>query len=452
MKAEERSDEPVAPTLPLVTTLTETGPVTRVLQVEVPTLRVMQALEAAYLHLAARAKLPGFRRGKVPRNLLEREFAHDVKQQIVADLTESCCREAIATHGLAPVSNPRLLSRNLSDNDVLQFEARVEIRPQFKLKPYRALDLVRRVVRVEDRNVDASLESLRERMAELVPEEDRVNVCAGDVVVLEMYGFVDGKPVDSVSGQGVLIEVGRNRFPEEFENQLVGVTRGIPTPIDVRFSEDHREPAIAGRLVRFQVTVREIKSKILATIDDEFVRTVDLPDCHTVADLRARIRADLERRVQGDGDRRARLELLESLVAAYSFEVPESLVDRRIAETAHDLGIHEIAESQVAELKQALRRDAVKQVRAGFVLDAISEAETLTVSDQDLESEVNRLAAAAGAEAARVREHYASQSPASASLRVGMLRDKAVARVVELATRRDVEIDASQVADPQGSG
>ena len=146
------------------------------------------------------------------------------------------------------------------------------------------------------------------------------------------------------------------------------------------------------------------------------------------------------------------MELLESLVAAYSFEVPESLVDRRIAETAHDLGIHEIAESQVAELKQALRRDAVKQVRAGFVLDAICEAETLTVSDQDLESEVNRLAAAAGAEAARVREHYAPQSPASASLRVGMLRDKAVARVVELAMQRDVEIDASQVADPQGSG
>jgi trigger factor len=340
----------------------------------------------------------------------------------------------------------------VNEAGALEFEVRVEIRPEFKLKPYRALDLVRRVIRVEERHVDASLESLRERMAELTPEEDRVNVARGDVIVADLYAFVDGKPLDSASGKGVVIEVGRGRFPEDLERQLVGVTRGIPTPIDVRFSPEHREAAVAGKLVRFQATVREIKNKILPAVDDEFARTVDLDGCNTVADLRDRIRQDLERRAQSDGERRARSELLELLVAAYSFEVPESLLDRRIAEIAHDLGVREITEEQVEELRKAFRPEAAKQVRVGFVLDSIAAAEHLEVSDEEVGSEVNRMAASAGANAEQVREHYAPTSRARESLRIGMLRDKAVDRVVELASRREVMIDASQVADPQGSG
>jgi trigger factor len=140
------------------------------------------------------------------------------------------------------------------------------------------------------------------------------------------------------------------------------------------------------------------------------------------------------------------------LVAAYSFEVPESLLDRRIAEIAHDLGVREITEEQVEELRKAFRPEAAKQVRVGFVLDSIAAAEHLEVSDEEVGSEVNRMAASAGANAEQVREHYAPTSRARESLRIGMLRDKAVDRVVELASRREVMIDASQVADPQGSG
>jgi trigger factor len=171
-----------------------------------------------------------------------------------------------------------------------------------------------------------------------------------------------------------------------------------------------------------------------------------------VADLRDRIRQDLERRAQSDGERRARSELLELLVAAYSFEVPESLLDRRIAEMAHDLGVREVTEQQIEELRKAFRPEAAKQVRVGFVLDSIAAAEQLEVSEEDLRSEVNRMAASAGANAEQVREHYAPASRARESLRIGMLRDKAVDRVVELASRREVMIDASQVADRQGSG
>jgi trigger factor len=449
----EAENEPHAARNPsLTSSITETGPVTRVLKVEVPAGRLAQSMDATFSQLAGRAKLPGFRRGKVPRKVLEREYGTDVREQVISDLTESACRDAIAEHRLTPVANPRLLNRKVNEAGALEFEVRVEIRPEFKLKPYRALDLVHRVIRVEDRHVDASLESLRERMAELIPEEDRVNVAQGDVVLVDMYAFVDGKPLDSASGKGVVIEVGRGRFPDDLERQLVGVTRGIPTPIDVRFSPEHRDSAIAGKLVRFQVTVREIKNKILPAVDDEFARTVDVDGCNTVADLRDRIRQDLERRAQSDGERRARSELLELLVAAYSFEVPESLLDRRIAEMAHDLGVREVTEQQIEELRKAFRPEAAKQVRVGFVLDSIAAAEQLEVSEEDLRSEVNRMAASAGANAEQVREHYAPASRARESLRIGMLRDKAVDRVVELASRREVMIDASQVADRQGSG
>jgi len=435
---------------PIQATVQNEGPVKRHLRVEVPAERVRGELDKAYGRLKGRAKVAGFRKGKVPRSVLEREFGAELREQVVQELIEHACARAMVENELDAVTSPRLLSHELDDAMTLKFEAELDVRPQFDLGEYKAMEMVRSIVRVEEDHVDEALRTLRERMAVTQTEEERVNVAVGDVVVFDMYGFAEGEPLENASGEGVQIEVGSGRFPEEFEKQLPGVTRGIQTPIDVHFPDDHRDPELAGKLVRFQVTVKEIKNKILPNLDDDFASEVGYDDCDTLEELRKRVRGDLESRAEVEADRRARGELLAAVVDRYSFDVPNGLVHRQVVEQLREMGVQELPEDKVDEVRQALEPGAVKQVRARFILDAVAKAEEIDVSEDELKSEINRQIASLGGDGQKVIDYY--RDPAAVGgLRASMLRDKALERVAELATRRDVEVDESQLAGPQGS-
>jgi len=437
-------------TEPLEIRVQEEGPIKRNLTVHVPATRVKSAFDRAYQSLGGRAKVPGFRKGKIPRNVLEQNYGDQVRTDVVESLIESCCAEALREKEIAAVANPQLLSHDFADGDVLTFQVQVEVRPPVELKSYKGLEVERRIVQVEESHVDEALSSLRERYATLVTEEDRINVANGDVVVFEMDAYSEGQHLENASGEGVQMEVGAGRFPEELEKGIVGVTRSIPTSIDVHFPEDHRDAELAGKLVRFQVTVREIKNKILPPLNDELASEVNLEGCDTLADLRVKVREDLEARAGAEADRRARNELLNQLVDAHEFDVPDSLVDRQVVDDLQSMGVRSIPDEKVDEIRKALQPGAVKQVRARFILDAIATAEDLDVSDEDLGSEVNRQIATAGEDADRAREYF--NNPATLhSLKVGMLRERALARLAEISTQRDVKVDESQVADLEGS-
>ncbi len=436
---------------PLGIELQEEGPIRRILTVQVPGPRVQAALERAYRDLAGKAKVPGFRKGKVPRKVLEQNYGDQVRSDVVETLIERCCIEALQEKSIDPVANPQLLTKDFADGEALTFQVQVEVRPDFQLDNYKGLDVERRIVRVEDSHVEQALGSLRERYATLLTEEDRVNVAGGDVIVFDMDAFVDGLPMDDASGKGIQIEVGAGRFPEDFEAGVIGVTRGIQTPIDVKFPDDHGDANLAGKLVRFQVTVREIKNKILPALDDDLASEVNIEGVDSLDALRGKVREDLEDRAGTDADRRVRNELLSQLVDGNEFAVPDSLVDRQIVEDLRSMGVQSIPDERVDEIRKALEPGAIKQVRARFILDEVAEKEELAVSDEDLGSEINRQIMGAGENAERAREYFSNPS-AVHGLRVGMLRERALARLAELATQRDVFVDESQVADPEGSG
>ena len=427
------------------------GAVKRSLKVQVPAERVSAELDRAYARLRSNARVPGFRKGKVPRNVLEARYGRTVREDVVKALIESACAEVLETHGLDIVSAPMLVDQELEEQGALRFEAEVEIRPEIELGTYKGIDYTRSIQRVTEADVDTAVARLRERMAELRTEEDRVNVAGGDVVVFDMYGFSEGKPIEAASGESIQLEVGSGRFPEGFEKQLVGVTRGIRTPIDVNFPEDHSDPELAGKFVRFEVTVREIKNKILPALDDEFVRELDFKGCDTIEELRAKVREDLERHALQDADRRARNVLLEKLVDKHDFDVPDSHVHRQIVSMLHDMGVHSVPEDRAEDLRRALTPPAVKNVKARFLLDAIASAEEIDVTKEELQSEINRELAMARADAERVRSYY-SEPGAIAQLHANMRRDKALQKIVELADRKDELVDKSELADDPGSG
>ena len=427
-------------------TVESTGALARKLLVSVPATRVGAELDKAFKSLAGRAKLKGFRKGKVPRAVLEREYGDEVRRDVVNGLIDSACGEAIESNRLDVVIQPRLLRHDLRQDGGLEFEAEVEVRPQFELGPYKSVEIERKILRVDDSHVAAAIDGLRERMAVLETEADRVNVEPGDVVLFDMYGFHEGEAVSGASGEGIQLEVGEGRFPEDFEKQLVGVTRAIKTPIVVKFEDNHHEESVAGKTIRFDVTVREIKRKIVPELSDEFVKDLGWDGCDSLEDLRKRVREDLEHRADHDADGRVRSEMIDKLVDANQFEVPPTLIDQTISRLAYGMGLREVPQDKVEELRTALRPRAVRQVRAGFVMDSIASEEKLEVSKEELEQALREQVIKAGDRAEEVRKYY-SEPSALVELHTSLLREKALERVVELSTQRDVKVDESQVAD-----
>ena len=423
----------------------EEGPVKRRLEIRVPAARVTQETDAAYRRLGGRVQIPGFRRGKVPRRVLEERYADDVRTDVVQHLVEETCAEAVRENSLAVVASPEVVEHGLTDDGMLRYVAVVEVRPTFDLGEYKGLTVTRKISRVEDSHVDAMVSRLRERLAVLATEEERVNVAPGDVIEFDMAATSEGRRIEKASGSGVKMEVGAGRFPEDLEKGIVGVTRGIETPIDVQFPADQGDPELAGKLVRFAVTVRAIKNKILPTVDDDFVKDLGWEGCETVEQLRTKIRSDLEAHALRDADQHMRGELLGRLVESHAFDVPESLVNRQMGATLRDMGFSEIPEDKVDEIRAKLEPSATKQVRARFILEAIAKAEALDVTREELEQEVRRQLLAAGAESEKLRQYYSSAG-AVAGLRMDMLRQKALERLAELATHRDEFVEESRVA------
>ena len=428
-------------------TVNNEGSVRRSLRVEIGPEFVRTEFDRAYNALRNRASIRGFRKGKAPRAILEQRFGESVREDVVKALIERGCGQAIKDENLEIVANPQLVSQELSDDGEFKFEVLVEVKPEISLRDYKGIEYVRRVQQVDDDNIDRVVSDLRERNAILETEEDRVNVQHGDVLLMDLDTVCEGERLEEASGEGVGMEVGSGRFPEEFEKQIVGVTRGIVTPIDVHFPDDHQDEKLAGRLVRFNTTVKEIKNKILPPVDDDFVANLGVDDCDTIDDLRAKIREDLEHRADYEADRQARNELLTAFVDMYDFDVPEALVDRQIGIALRDMGINEIPDDKIDEVREQLSPQAIRQVRAAFLLDAVAVEEKLEIADEELTNEINRQLAGAGTSVDKLEKHYADDS-AREGLRADMLRDRAVERLTELATRRDEQIHSSQVADP----
>jgi trigger factor len=189
-------------------TVEERGGLKRELKVRVAPERVSQAVDKAYERLRARAKVPGFRQGKVPRNILEKQYGEQVHEDVHKDLIEITCAEALREHGLDIVSAPVLVGHEHAEDGGLSYTAELEVRPTFSLQEFKGRDRFRRIARITDADVDASLQRLRERMAQLQTEEDRVNVARGDVVVFDMDASAEGKAIESATGQGLTLEVG----------------------------------------------------------------------------------------------------------------------------------------------------------------------------------------------------------------------------------------------------
>lgn len=416
----------------------------RKLTVEVPADLVSKEFARVYRQLGARAKIKGFRPGKVPRHVLEGLYGTEVHAQALSELVERSLVQALQENDLDVIGQPRVETGELKEGEAFSFSAAVEVKPDIELKDYKGIAVDRVRIEVQDEQVEASLERLRDRHAQLEPVEGRDIVAQGDFVLIDFTGTVEGEPLPGGEGESFGVAVGEGRTIPEFEQALVGLQRDREAVVDVRMPEDFNDTALAGKQAKFRVRVNEIKRKVLPDLDDEFAK--DYGDCGSLEELREKVRAELRKELDALQARQLKDQIVQRLVEENDLVVSPSLVERELSHMLSRSGADASTSetSTTEERKNELRPEAERRVKMVLLLEKIASLERMDASAEELRQRVDLIARAAGDQGARVREYYAREE-ASEALKRQIVSEKTVDFLLQHATVREVEPPANVV-------
>jgi trigger factor len=418
------------------------SPVERKVTVEVDPERVAQELERAYVGLSRRVRLKGFRPGKAPRKVLERQFRAEVESDVAERIVSQTFAEAVRSEDLPVVASPSVsIAEGVAEGKPLRYTARVEVKPRLEPKDYRGLSVTRKPPEVTDETVSAELTRLQQSFAQLVPVEGRFEAQVGDWAVIDHDGEIDGQPFSGGKAEDVTVQVGPGAVSEGHVEKLAGAKVGQVVEFDEAFPADHRDPALRGKVAKVKATLKALKAQQLPALDDAFAKEVGIEGIETLEALRARIRSDLERREKRRAEAELRDALLKAALAKNDFEVPPALVERAIDQmiegTAERFARQGIdirkLDMDMARLRADLREQALFQVRGALLLEAIAEAEKIEVTDEDVQAEIARIAEEMGMPLAKVQQQTRGKETREA-LRSRVREERAVALLTAAAT------------------
>jgi trigger factor len=418
----------------------EISPTRRRIAVEIPAERVSSEFERAFRSVSQRARIKGFRPGRVPRPVLERYFGDEVRSQVATSLVREGFSSAVADSKLDVVSQPELDIEALRENEAMRFSATVDVRPSLGEIDVSGLAVERPAMAIGEAQVDEVLQQIRLRHAELVPIEDRKDLARGDFATVQIAAESDGEPVPALAVDSANVEVAGGSLPPAIDERLALARVGESFSVDAPAPEGG-PPELAGRTLRYTVTVRSLAERRLPELDDEFAK--DHGDCETLAELRAKIREQLEREAARRTEQAVRERIVEQLLGRHLIDPPLSLVDRRVDDLLQEFklellgrGLKLSSEEHEREARDKLRPRAERDVRVGLLLDAVADQLAVEVGDDELAERIGRLLAAAGRHREQLREHYAHDHARDA-VRSEMRRAKALEKLVQNADIRD---------------
>ncbi len=376
--------------------VTDAGACKKNLIVEVPAEEAAREFDRISQRLAKVAKVPGFRPGKAPVNVIKRRFYQEIKSELIHDLLHKTYKQAIEQRQLEPISEPTLEKVEFDLGAPLRLELSFETLPEIEIEDYRGLEVKIEEQPVGEADVDAELERLREQLAVFVPVEGRP-VREGDFASLDVEGSYAEGGAEVVAEKGRTYRVSRDELHEAFLENLVGAAQSEQREFTVSYPADYPDARLAGKSVAYKVKVVEIKEKQLPELNDELAK--DAGDYASLDELRSAIRRELEERSRRQSEKEAREKLLGTLLERHRFEVPEKLVGeqlrgmmRQLAATMarHGIDPKQINWNKVASEYLPL---AEREVRSALLLKHIAKREGIEVSDQELEREFKRMAA-----------------------------------------------------------
>jgi trigger factor len=411
-----------------VSTLTQLAPTLVALEFPVSGAELDAAEDRAFRRLARNVRLPGFRKGKVPRKIFEQTYGSDaVTNEAVEEMLPEVYAAAVREHDLEPVERPKIEVLEESDGRPTRLKATVEVRPSIALGPYKGVTVSRPSFAVTDADVDRSLTALAKERATLVPVERPAQL--GDVVTIDYEGRIDGSPFDGGRGENETVELLEGRFVPGFASGIAGMLPGQTKEIEARFPDEYPSPELAGKTALFTVSVRELKELELPPLDDDFAKSVS--ENASVAALRDDLRRRLEAVATGRARRSVGNAVMTRLLAAHDFALPPSLVENELNHILEDIDPRASEEQHTEtndEERKTHRAEAESRVKAALLIQAIAKAENVTATPADLNAELDVLARRYGQPVARIRKALGSNL---LSLMDGIVRNKTLDLLVD---------------------
>ena len=418
------------------------------LTIEVPAEDVEKALQAAYLKERKRISLPGFRKGKVPRQMIEKMYGPEVFYDDAANhMISEAYGKAYDECGLEIVFQPKVEVTQLEKGKPFIFTAEVAVKPEVTLGEYKGLKVEKSDVEVTDEEVDAEIEKERERNARTVEVTDRA-VQDKDEVTLDFEGFVDGEAFEGGKGEDYPLTIGSGAFIPGFEDQLIGAEIGKEMEVNVTFPEEYQAKDLAGKEAVFKCTVKAIKVKELPELDDDFASDVS-EEGETMEEYRAEVRGKLKERKESAAKEKKENQAVEQAAANAEIDLPEPMVELQARQMADDFARRIMQQGMSLEqyfqftglteekMMEELKPQAEKRIRTRLVLEAIVAAENIEVSDERLEEELKKMADAYQMEVDKLKEFMGENEKKQ------MKEDIAVQEAVTLITEAAVRCAAA---------
>ncbi len=398
------------------------------------------------------AELPGFRRGRAPRGLLEKKFGKAVRGDATEKLVSAAFQKLIKDQKLKPIQAPQIdgledvLDR--PEDQPLTFTLKFEVAPRCELGKYRGLAVERPVRKISEEDIENVLLHTRERFALYEPLADG-EAQDGDQVIIDFKGMVDGVEFAGGSAESYPYILGSKRFFPEFEAALVGMKPGAETTCVVNFPEDYSNAQLAGKAANFTIKVSELKRKQVPALDDEFAK---MAGAESVAALREKVAGDLSKRTEADSQQAAEYHALTQIIGDTSFEMPKSLIDE-VSKEYYEQELKRLRELRVPgsevekmdeEIKARTREDALRYIKTFVVLNEIGEAEGVEVTDEDFEKEAEAIVSRTGM-GMEVVNRYLQQEDQRDEYATRIYRQKALAVVMQHAIVTDKEVTEEEL-------
>ena len=372
------------------------------LQIKVDAGDFEKAVQQAYMKNRKRFNIPGFRKGKAPRKIIEMQYGEGVfYEDAINTLLPVEYDKAIEEHNLEPVDRPNVDIEEIEKGTDLVFTATVTVKPEVTLGEYKGIEVEKVEYNVTDEDVQKELERVRDLNARLVNVEDRP-VQKDDTVIIDYKGFVDGEQFEGGTAENQTLVIGAGQFIPGFEDQLIGAENGAEVEVKVTFPEDYNAEDLAGKEAIFNVNINEIKYKEMPELDDEFAK--DVSEFDTLDEYKKDIINKLEENAKKKAENEQREKVLEKVVENVEVDIPEAMVDTEIDNMMRDFDFQlryqgldlekyfQFTNTKYEDLKEQMKDDAYNRVKTSLALEAIGEKESIEVTDEDINEELEKMA------------------------------------------------------------
>ncbi len=414
------------------------------LTIEVPAENVEKAIQSVYQKMRKNINIPGFRKGKAPRQLIEKMYGKEVFYNDAIDqLLPKAYGDAADECGEELVSRPKIDIVQMESGKPMIFTAEVAVKPEVTLGDYKGIQVEKAPVEVLDEEVEAEITKEREANARNITVEDRA-VADGDMVSLDFEGFVDGVPFEGGKGENYELTIGSGAFIPGFEEQLVGAEADKELEVNVTFPEEYHAKDLAGKAAVFKCRINSIRVKELPEVDDEFAQEVS--EFETLDEYKADIKARLLKDKEEDAKKVKEDAVIEKIIEGAQMEIPEAMVDFQTEQLMEDFGQRMQAQGLSLEqyfqfsgmteekYREQMRPSAMKNIQSRLVLEAVAKAENLEASQEDVDAEMQKMADMYKMEVEKVKELFGEYQLEE------MKKDLAIRKAIELV--RDAAVEA----------